>query len=261
MRLESVLTTHKSSTLLSSLTRSIEVLELIAHSNGLQVKEISHSLRINLSTTYHILNTLESLGYLKRDKHAYYTLGPKIPYLNDLYVENTIPERRLRQGLQELVQLCGETVYYGEERDGYFQIQVIIENYLSSSVSDVYVGNIDKPASRVLSKVIMAHWPIQKVLDVIGQHSLDSPDFSVVDLESLVSELREVRETGYCYGERESCPGVVCISSPIFERDGSVRGAYGIAMSREHFYHGMEHMVETLHAVTRKVSKDFGYLM
>src|SRR5258708_18537579 len=78
------------SDLLHAVQRALLVLSLVAeHPQGLTAREISHALGINISTCYHILNTLAASGYLDRQPHnQVYLLGPQIPFLNNAFVQS-----------------------------------------------------------------------------------------------------------------------------------------------------------------------------
>jgi len=57
--------------LLHSVQRALRVLNLIAeHPQGLSARDISNALCLNISTCYHILNTLVASGYLDRHPHS-----------------------------------------------------------------------------------------------------------------------------------------------------------------------------------------------
>src|SRR5579863_9993097 len=74
--------------LLHSVQRALRVLSLVAeHPQGLSARDISGILSLNISTCYHILNTLVTNGYLdRRPQRQVYLLGPQIPFLNNAFV-------------------------------------------------------------------------------------------------------------------------------------------------------------------------------
>src|SRR5579884_1302706 len=76
--------------LVHSVQRALSVLNLVAeHPQGLSAREISARLCLNISTCYHILNTLVASGYLDRPPHSQmYLLGPQISFLNNALVQS-----------------------------------------------------------------------------------------------------------------------------------------------------------------------------
>jgi DNA-binding IclR family transcriptional regulator len=249
----------KSATHLNSLMRGLEVLEAIAQAGGMQVKEIAHQLRINLSTCYHTLNTLEEAGYLVKQRDGTYVLGSKIPYLNNLFRQSIVPQQILWEGLQRLADLSGETVYLGSERNNAIEIQWVIESPKMVRVPDIYVGCNDYPHARLLPKAIMAFWPERK-LDRFYQ-GYDFVPFTArtpLNLEQLKIQLEETRLRGYCYDDQEMYPGVCCLAAPIFQPDGNVASAYGIAVPHDRFAASKDYLIQILLEVSREVSCRLG---
>ena len=68
--------------LIASVQRGLWILELQAqHPRGLNAKQISLKLQLNLSTCYHLLNTLEHEGYMVKDSDSLsFKLGGKIGF-------------------------------------------------------------------------------------------------------------------------------------------------------------------------------------
>lgn len=67
---DSALVTDEKGDILQSVQRALRVLNLIAeHPEGLSARQISYALSLNISTCYHILNTLLVAGYLDRPPH------------------------------------------------------------------------------------------------------------------------------------------------------------------------------------------------
>src|SRR5579864_9811078 len=83
--------------LLHSVQRALRVLSLVAeHPQGLSAREISNALGLNISTCYHILNTLLASDYLDRHPHnQIYLLGPQIPFLNNAFVQSLAGQETL----------------------------------------------------------------------------------------------------------------------------------------------------------------------
>src|SRR6195952_1634154 len=70
---------------LGSVHRALRVLEVVADADdGITAKAVARRLEYNLSTTYHLLTSLVTDGYLVRlESSRGFGLGPKLPALND----------------------------------------------------------------------------------------------------------------------------------------------------------------------------------
>lgn len=70
--------------LLSSVTNSIRILDLLGEEELLGVAEISAKLGMNKTSVFRYLYTLEADGYVSKTDDAKYTLGHKIVTMADI---------------------------------------------------------------------------------------------------------------------------------------------------------------------------------
>lgn len=249
-------------TRIHSLFRAMEVLELIAKEpNGLQIKEISISLQVNLSTCYHTLNTLEDSGYLVKKVDGSYVLGPKIPYLYHFFLQSIGTQKLLQDKLYDLRYRTNETAYLGAERNNRIEIQLIVQSSQPVRVHDIYVGCNDHPHARVLPKAIMAYWD-EKEIDQYFEHY----EFTIFNtntpknVEELKVQLANVRAKGYSIDDEGLYPGVSCISAPVFGAHRRPIAAFGLAVPSERFREKKAFLIEQLLLVAKEASYSFGYM-
>ena len=70
--------------LLSSVTNSIRILDLLGEEELLGVAEISAKLKMNKTSVFRYLYTLETGGYVRKTSEAKYALGEKFVYMSDI---------------------------------------------------------------------------------------------------------------------------------------------------------------------------------
>mgnify|MGYP000070649769 FL=1 len=80
------------------------------------LKEISESLRFNLSTTYRILTTLEEYGYVVRLRDKQYTIGTQALYLSAIYTHSNHLDQ-IRPIVDNIRDISGETASFFVEED------------------------------------------------------------------------------------------------------------------------------------------------
>ena len=73
--------------LLSSVTNSIRILDLLGEEELLGVAEISTKLKMNKTSVFRYLYTLESGGYVRKTSEAKYTLGQKFVAMADIVLQ------------------------------------------------------------------------------------------------------------------------------------------------------------------------------
>ncbi|WP_433784811.1 IclR family transcriptional regulator [Actinomycetospora sp. CA-101289] len=104
---------------LSSVHRALQVLEVVAAAgDGISAKAVARRLEYNLSTTYHLLESLVADGYLVRlDALRGFGLGPKLPALHDRLVAQLPVPRGLGAILRDVHASAGAGALYAAYRD------------------------------------------------------------------------------------------------------------------------------------------------
>src|SRR4030095_11057010 len=98
--------------LIQSVTRAIYILEILTkHPEGLSVKEIANKVGLNVSTTHHLVNTLEAENYVSWLGNSTWGLGLAIPRLYSAFLQAFQPDARLLEVLSILAKTTCETTY------------------------------------------------------------------------------------------------------------------------------------------------------
>jgi DNA-binding IclR family transcriptional regulator len=253
--------------LLHSVQRALRVMSLIAeHPQGLSAREISKALGLNISTCYHILNTLVAAGYLDRHPHhQIYLLGPQIPFLNNAFVQgladqetlapadDSIPSPgliaktlvgRLRSILYRLTEQTQEPSYLACWRYGEIVLQAIVEAPQAAKVTKLYVGYRGQAHSHALGKVLLAYSDPALVDRYLDIHPLTpfGPN-TIVQRSRFVDELNEIVRQGYSIDNEEFSTDTCCIAAPIFAPQGQVVAALAISFTPEVFTRRAEWLI------------------
>ena len=142
---------------IQSLERAFAILELFQNNKSeLSLNEISVSLNLNKSTTFGLVNSLTTLGYLlQNEDNQKYSLGLKILSLTNAVKTNNILIRASRPYLEELSAKYRETVHSAQELNGsivyldkveadtsiYINTQMGTKNYMHcTGVGKVLIG-------------------------------------------------------------------------------------------------------------------------
>jgi DNA-binding IclR family transcriptional regulator len=243
--------------LLHSVQRALLVLSLIAdHPHGLSARDISRILNLNISTCYHILNTLVANDYLERHPHKQiYLLGPQIPFLNNAFVQGLAnqdtlsasePEvwsrgmtsvslvGRLRSILYRLTEQTQEPSYMATWQHGEVVLQAIVEAPQAPKITKLYVGYRGQTHSHALGKVLLAYSDPTFVDRYLDMHPLTpfGPN-TIVQRSCFIEELNNVVRQGYSIDREELLPDICCIAAPVFAPQGHVVAALSISCSPE----------------------------
>jgi DNA-binding IclR family transcriptional regulator len=252
--------------LLHSVQRALRVLSLVAeHPQGLSARDISTTLHLNISTCYHILNTLVGDGYLDRGSHQQlYLLGPQIPFLNNAFAQSLPMSETssstddlsssglvatslvgcLRSVLYRLTEQTQEPSYLACWRYSEIVLQAIVEAPQAAKVTKLYVGYRGQAHCHALGKVLLAYSDpalVERYLDV---HPLSpfGPN-TIVQRSRFVDELNNIIRQGYGIDNQEFASETCCIAAPIFAPQGHVIAALGISFTPDVFARRAEWLI------------------
>ncbi|MGH7706817.1 MAG: IclR family transcriptional regulator [Vulcanimicrobiaceae bacterium] len=220
--------------LLGSVRRALRVLEYVADAGaaGRLPRSIATDLGINLSTVYHVLNTLTVDGYIVRDTAAgAYRLGGKAAGLGVAFLRMLPVTPQLQTIVRELSDVTNESAYlallYGRD----VVIAEIVESQQHVRVSSLYPGYTANLHARALGKAVLAHCDAA----FIAVHFAAHPPVPVTrrtqtSLAELQTEFGRIRELGFSEDNEEFAEGVRCIGAPFFGAGDRVRGAFSVSI-------------------------------
>jgi IclR family KDG regulon transcriptional repressor len=222
-----------------SADRVLDILELLASEpDGLTVSQISSRLGIARSSTHGLVQTVAQRGYLRRDHRdgRRVALGASVVQLG-LSVTDRLELRTIARGpLERLVAATHDTMLLAVPDHG----SLI---YLDKIFSDQRGFRTDPRASArsplhasSLGKALLAAAGDETVAARLDGERLEPvTEFTIVDVDALVAELRGSRERGYSTDEQQAVLGVCCVGAPIRDHTGQLIGAISLSTIRE-FY-------------------------
>jgi DNA-binding IclR family transcriptional regulator len=243
--------------------RALRILSVLSDGKPRSLKELSGEIGMNNSTTFRLLSTLASGGYVERGGRAVtYKLGIACLELARAYQESS----DLRQvALQELEQLRDDTketvhlaildhmeVVYLEKFHGLHAIGI-----MSSQV-----GGRSPAYCTGLGKILLAYADqaaVRSYYEKKGFHRYS--ESTIADLGSLMRHLHAARDRGYALDLGEHEPEIHCIAAPIFDMNGSVVAAISLSgpTSRMKPIDQQDGLIARTLEAARSISKNLGY--
>ncbi|HEX4207371.1 MAG TPA: IclR family transcriptional regulator [Ktedonobacteraceae bacterium] len=243
--------------LLNTVQRALNALNLVAeHPGGLLPREISQMLGINISTCYHILNTLVAARYLDRDQdRSLYVLGSQVPFLNNAFVQGLAqqPEpvqfkavatpayskaptyiQRLQPILHRLTEQTQEPSYLACWHHEEVMIHAIVEAPNAPKISSMYVGYLGQAHAHALGKVLLAYSDPAFLRHYLTVHPLTQlgPN-TIVQGSQLLDDLNLIVQQGYSIDREEFSDNICCLAAPIFAPHGQVVAALSISITSD----------------------------
>lgn len=246
---------------ITSLRRGLLILELLAgEPEGLLAKTVSFRTGLNLSTCYHLLNTLLAAGYVVKLLNTQrFALTGKVSFPNYANLEHARLVPQLQPHLQALRDRTGETAYLSLRQHHEIVVGMIVDSPQALKVSLLHVGYNGAAHAMALGKAILAYLAEHDINSYLARFGLPAlTSNTILDTQNLQAELAAVRGRGYSLDLEEFAPGVCCIGAPIFGATGRVVASLAISLPASRFGAGssalIAHVCEAAQAATRTLT-------
>lgn len=213
-----------------ALVRAFSIIDILAMSSvGLTKTEIARRLEIPYSSTFNILSTMESHGYVRKDEPTgRYWLGLKLISLGNIplrdshvrdcaapYLEEVVKKTALTAHVATLDR--GEAVYIDRrEPDAFVRI-------------NIWVGKRCYAHCSAVGKALICDMSEEDMRDLIGGRLPHRTAKSITSLAQLSEELTRVRRMGYAVDDEEDEEGGRGIAAPILDSMQRVVASFGVA--------------------------------
>ena len=210
--------------LLGTVRRALRVLDYLAESQEpVPIKRLAAELSLNISSAYHVMNTLCIDGYVSRDERTgAYGLGAKTARLGEAYARSWPVEPELRAIVSELGARTGENAYLAMLHGQDVVITDMVESRQRVRVHALHRGYSADLHARALGKAVLAFRDGAAVREHFSSHPPRRiTQRTLVTMTAIETELERVRRRGYGEDLEEFCEGVCCLGAPFFAHDGS----------------------------------------
>ena len=249
--------------LINSILRASNVLRcFLGEKSHFKISEIARQLKLDRSTTYRILLSLEKCGLVEKDqKTGEYSLG-----LSTFEIGNTYLRR------MDFIKVSNPIM-----TELSLKVQETIHLAVISDTEIVYVDKVDSPRTlgvmskigqrapvycTALGKVLLAFQPENEQSRIIRKIRLTPlTPRTITSKEKLVEELKAIRKQGYSLDHREIEGEVECIGAPIRDHLGNVIAALSISGPQKKIGTPQERQfVSSVVKATALISSKLGYV-
>jgi IclR family transcriptional regulator, KDG regulon repressor len=214
-----------------SLGRAFAILEEIArHREGIGLADLSKRVGLHNSTTFHLVKTLVSLGYVRQEKETKrYRVGRPLFALAASSLDEIEMVSLATPILEELARETGESSHFAVRMGDAVVVVARTSGPGAFQLAD-RVGVVRPAHCTALGKVILAALRPEQLTRFLERAELKpSTEKSITEIPALLREIEDVRSSGIAFDDGEFNLEVRCVAVPVTDFTGQIIGALGIS--------------------------------
>ncbi len=217
-----------------SVARAVDILELLAENGALGVREIARRMELSPTIVHRLLSTLASTGFAEQAPDTQkYRIGYRAFRIGCTFLSQNDLDRASTPELVALAEQHQVNSFLGVLRDhSMVYLKVVKSN--GPIVINNAAGSTALPHSTAFGKIMLAALPDKQIAEVMGREPYKRlTKKTKVTLRSLMSELREIRETGIAISDEENLANVYSAGAAVRDASGAVIAALSGAVPRQ----------------------------
>jgi DNA-binding IclR family transcriptional regulator len=214
-----------------SIGRAFAILEEVARNrDGIGLADLSKKVGLHNSTTFHLVKTMVSLGYIRQLKDSKrYRIGRPLFALAASALDEMEMVSMAMPVLDDLSRATGESSHFATRMSDAVVVMARTPGPGAFQLTD-RVGVVRPAYCTALGKVILAALrpdQLDRYLDRVELKSLTSK--TITNAQRLRRELQEIRRSGIAIDDGEFDTEMRCAAMPVHDFSGQVVGAIGIS--------------------------------
>jgi IclR family transcriptional regulator, KDG regulon repressor len=214
-----------------SLGRAFAILEEVArHREGIGLADLSKRVGLHNSTTFHLVKTLVSLGYVRQEKESKrYRVGRPLFALAASSLDEIEMVNLATPILEDLARETGESSHFAVRMGDAVVVIARTSGPGAFQLTD-RVGVVRPANCTALGKIILAslrHEQLERFLERVAL--VPSTEKSITEASALLREIEDVRRSGIAFDDGEFNIEVRCVAVPVKDFTGQIIGALGIS--------------------------------
>jgi DNA-binding IclR family transcriptional regulator len=224
------------------------------------VKDVAEHAELNVSTTHHLVNTLEAAGYVYRTPAGQCRLGLAVTKLYGAFLQHFQPDAHLLEVLDELARETRETTYINTWQNGEIVVQAIHESPQALRIGGLYVGFRGAAHARAGGKALLAFLSPAELDRYLAQHPPHQVTAHTIwEAGPLREHLVQIAAQGYALDREEFAEGVCCVAVPVFKGDDRAVAALSVSVPAARFYANEVRFIDIVLSAARLASARLGH--
>ncbi|MGG1397421.1 IclR family transcriptional regulator [Bacillus salipaludis] len=206
-----------------AIERVDKIIDIIAHHpETYRLIDFTNELNISKSSMFSLLNTLEALNWVKKEKDGTYSLGIKLGILTPYYFKQfdlittfNLEAPSTMKKLDETLQLSildGTEIVYLAKKEG------------SSAVRVSTDPGMKLPAyATAMGKVQLSQYTYEELIVLYPEYSLEArTKFTITNVDELWEQLLDIKEKGVITEYQEAVDDFYCVAAPIMNHEDRI---------------------------------------
>ncbi len=221
---------EKANYAIQSVTHALDVIEQFnGNADEIGVTELSKRLKLHKNNIFRLLATLEARGYIQQNKATEnYRLGLKCLQLGQIYVKQMDFLLQAQAMLQELAKSANESCYVSVKKG----LTIVPLHFIEPENPVRVVSLIGRTLPlhcTAPGKVHLAFEPGEALTRALPEKLQRYTDKTMIDRQTLLSQLGEVGSAGYAIDDGEFIEEVLSIAVPVRDHTRSLIGSLTIS--------------------------------
>ncbi len=212
---------------MSSIRRSVQVMELLARKGPLGVRGVAQQLQLPVGSVHRLLLDFEAEGVAERTPEGEWALSFRLLEITGMQLERLELPQLSRPFADRIAEKTGETVnVYAFSGMASVCVDKVRGN--QGMQLDMRLGTRGSINAGGAGKAVLAYMSEADQERVLAEPLLALTPSTITDPAALRAELIRVRQRGYSIDDQEVVVGIYCVSVPILDRRGGPAGAMSI---------------------------------
>lgn len=213
---------------MSSIRRSVQVMELLARKGPLGVRPVAQQLGLPLASVHRLLHDLEAEGVIERTPEGEWVLSFRLLEITGLQLERIELPQLARPFADRIAEETRETVNINALHN---MMGVTVDKVRGNEGMqlDMRIGTRGPLHCGGAGKAMLAFMTPEEQQAVYSQPLKALTAHTITDPARLKAEIGRIRSRGYSLDHDEVVVGVRCVAMPILDRAGRPVGAISIS--------------------------------
>ena len=253
---------QESEPILGTLDKGLHVLEVLAQvdtGGGFTLTELSRLIDMHPTTLFRMLATLQSRGFIARDRHTdRYRIGMRVLALAATVLRDLDIRQVARPTLEALCKSTRELVHLTVLDEGeVVTVERVDANQPLSLRNEI--GSRRPAYCTASGKAILAYLPPDEAEAIMARGMPMVTPRTLTTPEALRQQMIEIRRRAFAWDDEERIEGVRCVAAPVFGMEGRIVGAVSLAAPALRTpWERLWHLGDEVRATAAEISANLG---